>query len=92
MDALWQSGWDFIVSHFYVSPFWWWFFIGAVVVAGASLLGWYFSFLRPVAGIVFVAVASWLFGYRWGETDAERHADAEKERQKRSAESNGWKW
>jgi hypothetical protein len=75
VDTFWQSGWDFFASHFYVSPFWGWLILGAGVVAFFTALGWYFSFMRPIAGVVFVAVASALFGYREGEHDAEKHAE-----------------
>lgn len=94
MDWIWQSAWDFLASHFYVSPFWYWCFVGALVCTAAIALGWFFDALRSFAGAIVMAVIAGLIGYRRGETDAEEHAKAEAARAAKRVkrDQNPWQW
>lgn len=73
METFWQSGWDFITNHLYFAKWYVLCFDGLLVVAFFTALGWYFSFMRGIAGVVFVAIAAALFGYREGQIDAQKH-------------------
>src|SRR5882672_7422490 len=96
---VWQSALDFTTSHLpYVSPFWWWVFMAIVATAASTgtavLLNFYFpgtvvaKYARYLSGFQFIGSVVWLLGYRRGETDAEKHADAEKAREQRSTRND----
>jgi hypothetical protein len=100
MQWVWQSLWDFIALHIYVSPFWWWVIVGTATVAtttgGAALISFYFpnstigTVARSVAGFIAFGSIIWLFGYRRGETDAEKHAREEAAAKARTAQHKDW--
>lgn len=78
MDSIWQSAWDFLAVHIYVSPFWYWAFVGAGVIFVTGLISMYFPVLRSLGGAIAMSVIVGLVGYRRGETDAEQHDQKKK--------------
>lgn len=89
MDFIWQGLIDFVATHFYVSPFWYYVFVGGVIIAAVSVASWDFAVLRTLAGAIVFAVVAGLFGYRRGETDAEKHQNKVDAR-KQEPKQDGW--
>jgi hypothetical protein len=82
LETIWQSAYDFILTHLphlpYISPFWYWLSWGALATAVAFVIGWAFPALRSFSGAVILAVIAGLSGYRRGEYDQYHHDRGER--------------
>lgn len=95
VDALWAHLVDVFTLQF-ISPFWWYLLDGIILAIVVTLIGWYFEKLRPLAGIITLGIALWLYGYRKGETDVEKRLQEAQERERARQQSRNdprqWKW
>lgn len=90
---IWQSFADFITAQMVGWGFVWLCLEAFAVVAFFTLLGWYFSFMRGVAGVVFVAAVAFLTGVWHGE---KTQASADKKKidalRRKTEEQQGQGW
>jgi len=67
----------FGLFDYFTDPFWAWLWIGVavfvVVSAVVYFFGSYFTWLRPIGGVILLVVTMGLYSYRRGEKDARAH-------------------
>ena len=95
MTDLITQGLDKWLTQMWVSfydPFYAYIALGVLIILIATLMAWYFSILRPIAGAIFVGVVFFLVGMRKGQHIEKDRQEARGDNRDIEPSRERWPW